>query len=413
MKTYSLHELNEFLRRVIALNFNESIWVTAEIGQINVVRGHYYLELLQKEDKDIVAQMSAAIWAADYRRIIAKLGDATEGVLAAGMEIKLKGRLDFHERFGLKLIIEEIDATYTIGKLEIQRQQLIAALKKRGLIGRNSLLPLPNVIQRLAVISSETAAGWQDFKNHIQHNDYGYAFDIQFFQSAMQGSLVEKMLLQQLDSIREHYKEFDCVVIIRGGGARLDLVAFDTPSVCEVTARFPLPVFTGIGHDIDQTVLDMVAHTSLKTPTAVADFIIAHNARFETDIVDIENFIRYYTKNRLNTEGGYMNRTEEFLTFKSQSLLKSQHYLIDFMQNQIKKDGQNALKFEKIKIDNLQKTLNLVSIETTLKRGFSITKMNGKVISTINQAFEGAEIETLLTDGVVRSTIKETTFSQV
>ena len=267
------------------------------------------------------------------------------------------------------------------------------------------MLPLPTVIQRLAVISSETAAGWQDFRQHIQHNDYGYQFDIQFFQSAMQGSLVEKMLLQQLDTIKEHHKDFDCVVIIRGGGARLDLVAFDTPSVCDATARFPLPVFTGIGHDIDQTVLDMVAHTSLKTPTAVADFIIAHNARFETDVVDIENFIRYYTKNRLNTEGGYLNRTEEFLTFKSQSTLKSQHYLIDFMQNQIKKDGHNALKFEKIKIDNLFKTLNLLSIETTLKRGFSITKLNGKVITKVEETFEGAEIETLFSDGRVKSKI--------
>jgi exodeoxyribonuclease VII large subunit len=406
MKTYSLHELNEFLRRVIALNFNEAVWVTAEIGQINPVRGHYYLDLLQKEDKDIVAQMQAAIWAADYKRIIAKLGDATEGVLTAGMEIRLKGRIDFHERFGLKLIIEEIDATYTLGKLEIQRQQLISELKKRGLIGRNSMLPLPTIIQRLAVISSETAAGWQDFKKHIQHNDYGYQFDIQFFQSAMQGSLVEKMLLQQLDTIKAQHKDFDCVIIIRGGGARLDLVAFDTPSVCEATARFPMPVFTGIGHEIDQTVLDMVAHTSLKTPTAVADFIISHNARFETDVVDIENFIRYYTKNRLNTEGGYLNRTEEFLSFKSLSLLKSQHYLIDFMQNQIKKDGQNALKFEKIKIENLEKTLTLMSIETTLKRGFSITKMNGKVVTKMAETFEGAVIETLLADGQVFSVIR-------
>jgi exodeoxyribonuclease VII large subunit len=405
MKTYSLHELNEFLRRVIALNFNEALWVTAEIGQINNVRGHHYLDLLQKEGKDIVAQMQAAIWAPDYRRIITKLGSATEGVLTAGMEIRLKGRLDFHERFGLKLIIEEIDATFTIGKLEIQRQQLIAELKKRGLIGRNAMLPLPSVIQRLAVISSETAAGWQDFKKHIQHNDYGYGFDIQFFQSAMQGSLVEKMLLQQLDNIRENQKEFDCVIIIRGGGAKLDLVAFDTPSVCEVTARFPLPVFTGIGHEIDQTVLDMVAHTSLKTPTAVADFILNHNARFESDVIDVENFIRYYTKNRLNTEGGYLNKTEDFLKFKTQSTLQSQHYLLDHLQNQLQKDGQNALKFEKIKIENLQKTFHLMSIETTLRRGFSITKVKNKVLTTINETKEGDEMETFLADGKVISTI--------
>jgi exodeoxyribonuclease VII large subunit len=405
VQTYSLYELNEFLRRVIALNFNEAIWVTAEIGQINCVRGHYYLDMVQKEDKEIVAQMQGVIWAADYRRIEKILGDNTEGVLAQGMEIRLKGRLDFHERYGVKILIEDIDATFTIGKVEIQRQQLIKDLKKKGLIGLNSALPLPSVIQRIAVISSETAAGWQDFKNHITLNDYGYSFDIQLFQSAMQGSLVEKMLLQQLENIKTHKRDFDAVVIIRGGGARMDLVAFDTPSLCEAVARFPLPVLTGIGHDIDQTVIDMVAHTSLKTPTAVADFILTHAARFEGELLEIQSFIKYYAKNRLNTEGGYLIRTQEFIHFKTQSQIQSQHYLLDHIENQLGKDVKKIVHIERLQINNLSKIVDLMGIEATLKRGFSITKVNGKVVKKVDDVKKGDVLETVLSDGLIDSTV--------
>jgi exodeoxyribonuclease VII large subunit len=406
LQTYSLYELNEFLRRVIALNFNESIWITAEIGQINGVRGNFYLDLVQKEDKEIVAQTQGVIWAADYRRIEKQLGDNTEGVLAQGMEIRLKGRLDFHERYGLKILIEDIDATFTIGKVEIQRQQLIKDLQRKGLIGLNGALELPSVIQRIAVISSETAAGWQDFKNHIALNDYGYSFGVQLFQSAMQGSLVEKTLLQQLENIKIRKRDFDAVVIIRGGGARMDLVAFDTPSLCEAVARFPLPVLTGIGHDIDQTVLDMVAHTSLKTPTAVADFILTQCARFEGELLEIQSFIKYYAKNRLNTEGGYLTRTQEFLRFKTQSLLQSQNYLLDHIQHQLGKDVKKVVQLEKIQLINISKMVDLMSVETTLKRGFSITRKGGKVVKRVTDIQVGDILETVLTDGIVVSTVK-------
>ena len=405
MQTYSLYELNEFLRRVIALNFNEAIWITAEIGQINCVRGHYYLDLVQKEDKEIVAQTQGVIWAADYRRIEKQLGDNTEGVLAQGMEIRLKGRLDFHERYGLKILIEDIDATFTIGKVEIQRQQLIKDLQRKGLIGLNGALELPSVIQRIAVISSETAAGWQDFKNHIIKNDYRYSFIVQLFQSAMQGSLVEKTLLQQLENIKARKQDFDAVVIIRGGGARMDLVAFDTPSLCEAVARFPLPVLIGIGHDIDQTVLDIVAHTSLKTPTAVADFILNQCARFEGELLEIQSFIKYYAKNRLNTEGGYLARTQEFLRFKTQSVLQSQCYLLDHMQHQLGKDVKKIVQLEKIQLDNFSKMVDLMSVEATLKRGFSITRKNGKVVKSVSTIKKGDLVETILIDGVVESKV--------
>lgn len=413
MKTYSLQELNEFLRRVVALNFNEAVWVTAEISQIGRSRGHYYIDLLQKENDTVIAQMPAIIWSHEYKRIERTLGILTASpsldlstIISEGMEIRLKGRLDFHELFGLKLLIEDIDATYTIGKLEIQRRHIISDLQKNGLIGRNQALILPTVIQRIAVISSETAAGWQDFKNHILDNEYGYSIDIQLFQSAMQGSLVEKMILQQLENIKAQKQKFDCVVIIRGGGSRMDLLAFDTPSVCEAVARFPLPVFTGIGHDIDQTILDLVAHSSLKTPTAVADFILNHIIRFDSALLDIKNYLQTFVREKLNTERGRLVQYESIISTHASFYLKNQSQLLNNYQISLSKDCQNILKFENIKINNASKIIDLISIEATLKRGFSISKINRQVLSKSHHAQAGEEMETYLSDGVVKSIIK-------
>ncbi len=416
MKTYSLQELNEFLRRVIALNFNESVWITAEIGQIGLSRGHYYIDLLQKEENAIIAQMSAVIWATDYKRIQRILGsntvmqglmaqDALKGVLAEGMEIKLKGRLDFHEKFGLKIIIEDIDATYTIGKLELQRRQLINDLNRKGLLARNKNLRLPTVIQRIAVISSETAAGWQDFRNHISHNDYQYAFDIQFFQSAMQGSLVEKTMMHQLDSIKILSHLFDCVVIIRGGGSRLDLSAFDTPTICETIAKFPIPVITGIGHETDQSVIDLVAHSSLKTPTAVADFIIAHNSRFEASLIEIQNFINHYVSDRLNTEGGKLQLAENSIQSAALYFIKNQQNMLDYIEKQVPQYAESAVKFENLKMKNFINIIDLISIEATLKRGFSLTRVNNEYISQLDEIKEGDILETQILDGVFKSKV--------
>ncbi len=416
LKTYSLQELNEFLRRVIALNFNESVWITAEIGQIGLSRGHYYIDLLQKEENSIIAQMSAVIWATDYKRIQRILGsntvmqglmaqDALKGVLAEGMEIKLKGRLDFHEKFGLKIIIEDIDATYTIGKLELQRRQLINDLNRKGLLARNKNLRLPTVIQRIAVISSETAAGWQDFRNHISHNDYQYAFDIQFFQSAMQGSLVEKTMMHQLDSIKILSHLFDCVVIIRGGGSRLDLSAFDTPTICETIAKFPIPVITGIGHETDQSVIDLVAHSSLKTPTAVADFIIAHNSRFEASLIEIQNFINHYVSDRLNTEGGKLQLAENSIQSAALYFIKNQQNMLDYIEKQVPQYAESAVKFENLKMKNFINIIDLISIEATLKRGFSLTRVNNEYISQLDEIKEGDILETQILDGVFKSKV--------
>jgi exodeoxyribonuclease VII large subunit len=405
LKTYSLYELNEFLRRVVALNFTEAIWITAEVGQINESRGHYFLSLLEKEESDIVAEMSGVIWASDFRRIKRNLGNDTEGVLSEGVEIRLKGRLDFHERYGIKIIIEEIDPAYTLGKLEIERRKIIAELSKDGLTERQKRLKLPSVVQRIAVISSETAAGYADFQNHLVDNDYGYWFEYELFQTAMQGSLVEKTLLQSLDAIRKRKAEFDCVIIIRGGGSRLDLVAFDNPSVCKAVARFPLPILTGIGHEIDAAVVDLVAFQSLKTPTAVADFLIAHNLKFEAQLLEWGNELKIAVQNRLITEGGELARLQDFLSVQTRFLLRHQSQILSVFENKVQTLPTQILKLENMKLDNTLKIIDLLSVDSTLKRGFSITRRvkDGSLVTS--EVEKGENIETILRGGKIQSTV--------
>ena len=401
MKTYSLYELNEFLRRVVALNFSESVWVTAEIGQIGLSRGHYYVRLLEKEDEDILAELSAVLWSSDYKRLKRALGGGLEAVFTEGMEVRLKGRLDFHERYGLKLVIEEIDPTYTIGKLEIQRRALIAQLQNEELLRLNASVEGPSVWQRIAVISSETAAGWADFQNHILENPYGYCFDIQLFPSAMQGQFVERDMLQQLERIKAVKKQFDCVAIMRGGGAKLDLAGFDTPSVCRAVARFPLPVLTGIGHEVDFTVLDMVAHTALKTPTAVADFLIERNGQFESSLIEMGLFLKNHVQNTFYTEGTLLSKVDNFLQFQTAYFLKNEAQRLAYLSNDLPKLVAQTVKFENNQLDKTLEIINLMSVESTLKRGFSITRKNGVVVTHIAEIAEGDAIETQLSDGIL------------
>ena len=262
----SLFELNEYVRQVIALNFAEAIWVSAELAQVNVSKGHYWIDIIEKSELtgEIIAQSSAVLWQREYRRIKAKMPLQIEGILQQGRQVLLKVSVEFSERYGYKLIVQDIDPAFTLGKLELERQATINTLVKANLIQKNKQLPRPPVLQRIAVISSENAAGYHDFCAQIDNNPYGYAFDYQLFKAAMQGVQTEYEVLAQLARIQEKKDKFEAVIIIRGGGAKLDLAAFDSLEIAKAVANFPLPVFAGIGHEIDETVLDLVAHLSLK-----------------------------------------------------------------------------------------------------------------------------------------------------
>lgn len=407
MKSVTLYELNEYIRRILALNLSEALWISCEIAQASESRGHYFLELVQKSESEenIVAQASAIIWQNNLRQLRRKIGVTLDSLLQDGMEVLLKVKVDFNERYGLKLIIEDIDPAYTLGKLELKRRQTIEQLRQQGLLENQKILSLPIVLQRIAIISSERAAGYQDFLQHLQQNTYGYKFQLHFFQSAMQGDLVESEMLQRLKAISTAKENFDCVVIIRGGGARLDLNAFDHFNLAKAVATLPIPVFTGIGHDIDETVLDLVAHASLKTPTAVADFLIAHNLKFENTLVNISLVLKSNTLQKINNQALFISNLTKNIHFHTQQQFFRQHQMLDFIENTVPRLSNYQLQFAKQNLDTLEKMTELLSVESTLQRGFAIVAKNGKIVRSKQDVSSGDEIFTRLIDGEFTSKV--------
>ena len=259
-------------------------WVVAEISELKVnYSGHCYLELVEKGGDNQVpkAKANAVIWRSQYSMIGSYFKTATGGELCAGIKVLVKVSVSYHELYGLSFQITDIEPSYTLGDIEAQRRETIDRLKKEGIYDMNRETELPDVLQRLAVISSQHAAGYQDFMNELGANAPGYDYHITLFQTAMQGNETEPSVIHALDAIAERLDDFDAVIVIRGGGSQSDLAAFNSYRLTSHLAQFPLPVLTGIGHDKDQSVADLVAHTALKTPTAVATFLTAHNELFE------------------------------------------------------------------------------------------------------------------------------------
>ncbi|RMF22716.1 MAG: exodeoxyribonuclease VII large subunit, partial [Bacteroidetes bacterium] len=229
MASLSLFELNEHLRRVVALNFPEPLWVRCELAQVSPWRGHHFLTLIEKdpESEEIIAHSEGVFWEGDYLRAFQRVGRLLEELLQEGMEVQLKVQPVFHERHGLQLKVLDVDPSYTLGQWELRRRHILEQLQKEGLLELNRQRPLPVVLQRIAVVSSAQAAGWQDFRRHLEENEFGYRFQLRFFQVAMQGALVREEVSDALNKIAAQAADFDAVVLIRGGGARLDLAAFD------------------------------------------------------------------------------------------------------------------------------------------------------------------------------------------
>jgi len=354
----------------------------------------------------IVAESQAVIWAKTYRRLQRKLKKELNALLQDGVSVLLQVRVDYHERYGLKLVIEDIDPAYSLGQLELERRATIATLEKLELFDLNRILALPPVVQKIALISSEQAAGLQDYITHLQENAYDYHFNNYLFPASVQGINAEREILHQLKRIALKADRYDCVVIIRGGGARLDLKTFDSLELSKAVALCPLPVVTGIGHDINESVLDLVAHTALKTPTAVADFFIQKNLHFESHIHLLGQELRGLVKEKLNLENASLEQMAQLIRFKSENLIASQNRLLQYISEEIPRQAKRTLKNKQQHLAQLEQMIQLLSPEQTLKRGFSITLKNGKVIQSIDEVKTGDTIQTILKDGRLDSKIE-------
>ncbi len=404
----SLLQLNRQVAQVIAEKFDEPVWIVAEIAQLNLAsNGHCYLELIEKSKRTnaIVAKAKAMIWANHWWAISHTFEEETRQRLQAGLKVMLEVQVQMHEAFGYSLIIQDIDASFTLGEMQRKKQEIIQRLTDEGMIDVNKSLNLPRLTQRIAIVSANTAAGYGDFCHQLENNEYGLKFYIHLFPAIMQGEKTESSVIHALEQIYAHQNKFDVVVIIRGGGAVSDLNSFDSYELALNIANFPLPIITGIGHERDSTVLDAVAHTSVKTPTAAAAFLIEKQANELGHLYDLQELILTHSKGRLEKEEMKMEHLTQAI--RGTHLRLGQHMnQLQLMQAQIKLLVTQKISAEKQKLNYLEKSIEISQPDNILKRGFSITRKNGKAIRHSDEISAGDTLETQTSDGIIMSIVQ-------
>ena len=409
MEKVTLYDLNEYIKRVMALNFQEPIWVSCEISQVSEVRGQVYLNVVQQDENtdQVTAQASAVVWYKSYLFIRNKLQDLLPSILTVGTHILIKVRVEFHERYGVKLVIEDIDPSYTIGQMEMARQKILQKLVQADVLDLNKNVGLPKVISKVAVISSATAAGYADFVNQLEHNEYKYAIKHTLYKAAMQGMNTEREVCAALDQIIESYKEYDCIVIIRGGGSKLDLSGFDNYNIGYKIATAPIPVITGIGHEIDQSVADITAHTAVKTPTAAAAWIIERNTAFESDILLLAQDISQMARHLLTLHRSYLDQSSQLLQLHPQRVLIDQQNNLDQAVINLQQYSKFTIKEMTDALDKATAIIKLSDPVQVLKRGYAMVQLKGNTITSSNQLAAGDTIELQYYDGTKKAEIQK------
>ena len=437
-KRLTLYELNSLVREVIECEMPNEYWVEAELSECKESKGHCYMELIEKDEKNAtpIAKASARCWASKWMLIRPYFERTTGQQLHAGMKVLLKVYAQFHEAYGFSWIVTDIDPTYTLGDMARKRQEIIRQLKEEGVFDLQKELRLPLFCQRIAVISSETAAGYGDFCNQLFDNPYGFKFETQLFPAIMQGEGVEQSIIAALGKIFSEYSEysddsdspFDCVVIIRGGGATSDMSGFDTLALAENVANFPLPIITGIGHERDESILDMVSHTRVKTPTAAATFLIDHLKTVMDSLNDAqEQIVRLalqklaYYKSQFATIAELLPRLfsnvkvrqEARLDALNSSLIHHARQKLSTLNSQLSTLESRLpilldrrLMTEKHRLQLLEEKAKSLDPALLLIRGYSITMKDGKIVRDPQVLHPGDEIETRLEKGTIKSIVK-------
>lgn len=449
----TLSELGSKIRQAITLAMPDTYWVVAEIAEIRENRnGHCYLELIEKDNnsQQITARLRATIWSYTYRMLKPYFETTTRQQLMAGIKILVQVSVEFQEVYGLSLNIKDIDPTFTLGDMEVRRRQIIAQLEDEGVLEMNKELPLPEVIQRIAIVSSPTAAGYEDFVKQLENNTDEVKYYHKLFPAVMQGEKTEQSVVEALELIFNYEHLFDIVIIIRGGGAAADLISFDSYMLALNVAQFPLPVFTGIGHERDFTVTDLVAHTHMKTPTAVAEFIIEHNSEFIERIdgaiemlsdlfsermeqwhrrvekvasrfvpvvqqhlvkqnhrIDrhLEKMIQQSRHSLINKQQK-LTRATETIKHLSGRLTRSENDHLKYLTKRLQTASGQLIKQSHAKLAFLDESCRLHNPAQLLQRGYSITTSGGQIIKSVSQIQVDMEVTTHLKDGEFTSRIE-------
>ena len=452
-KWLTLSQLTGMIRSVVEEWARKScpVLVVSEVSEIRRgPTGHWFLKLVERKDQGVVAELQAVIWSRQAH-IVEAFRHETGSPLAAGMEILMSGSVGYHDRYGLRFDISQIDASYTLGEMQRRRREVVDRLTREGLMATNKSLSLPVVVQRIAVVSSAGAAGYGDFVRQLETNPYGYAFRHQLFPAFMQGDTAEASVAGALNQISASAHMFDAVVLIRGGGSQVDLSCFDTYGIAEAIARCPLPVITGLGHERDESVADMVAHTRVKTPTAAAQSIITHARAYEERIEDLwttlfrlsdglltsaasatelsaERFVRNATgilgQSRLHLDHlvmsfvaqvpGILRSVDRRIALAVRglwhhSLSDMSEARSDLRNRAIKLSLRSVTQFrgEDVRLDSFARAMQHLDPLRILQRGFSITRFQGKALTSDKELLVGDELETRLADGRILSRVFE------
>ncbi len=428
-KSVTLYELNSLIKEVIESEIPDEYWVEAELSECRENRGHCYMELIQKDERTAtpIAKASAKCWASKWLVIRPYFERTTRQRLSAGMKVLLKVYAQFHEAYGFSWIVTDIDPTYTMGDMARKRQEIIRQLKAEGVFDLQKELPMPLFCQRIAVISSETAAGYGDFCNQLSDNPYGFQFKTWLFPAIMQGEGIEKSIIEALNRINAICDDFDAVAIIRGGGATSDMSGFDTLALAENVANFPLPIITGIGHERDESVLDMVSHTRVKTPTAAATFLISHLKEVLDVVNHAQDLIARYAQQKLSILNAQLSTLSEMIPRLFSVVKTRQEAKLESLQSRMISEIQQKIVGHQSRLEGFEQRIPILlerkllserhrlemmtekvkSLDPTLllQRGYSITLKDGKAVRDAAILKENDIIETRLSKGTIRSKV--------
>lgn len=425
----SLSQLNTLIGEAIAMHLERSYWLVAEVVELREnYSGHCYLSLAEKDGDKVVAQSKASIWQQTYRMVKPYFESATGQALAAGVSVRIKVSVSYHKLYGMNLTVQDIDPSYTVGEMTVRRQQILRQLEEDGVADMNKELPLMTLPQRVAIISSPTAAGYEDFINQLAHNSFGYHFETRLFAAIMQGEGAEASVIAAMDEIFAEIDAFDVVVLIRGGGAAIDLSCFDNYNIAYYLTQFPLPVLVGIGHERDETVLDLVANRAFKTPTAVASFLVekaqAVDGQVENVIDRLQTAVHqitvrekqhiYAITSSLPMLAGrifsqkqiQLNQMSHLAETRSKGLVADHIKYVDQVADRLKNATQNIFLKQKQKLDGAAMVADLSDPKHILKKGYSITLKDGKVLKDVASLAPGDKIDTVLDGGQVSSVVE-------
>ena len=440
-KRYTLRQLNLMVRDAIEMQMPDEYWVEAELSECREHGGHCYMELIEKEEHSNtpVARAAAKCWRQTWLMMKPYFERETGTPLRAGMKVLLRVYAQFHEAYGFSWIVSDIDPTYTLGDMARKRQEIIRQLKEEGVFDLQRELQIPLFAKHIAVISAPNAAGYGDFCRQLEDNVYGFRFEVTLFPAIMQGEQAEQSIIAALNkiySLTTHPSPlssaattsaattsaatasaattpvcfptgpFDAVVIIRGGGATADLSGFDTLALAENVAQFPLHIITGIGHERDESILDMVSHTRVKTPTAAAAFLIDHLRRVWECIEQAETFILNYVHERIRYQQQHIANLATLIPTLAQRRLSDSHHRIELLQSRLPIAIERRMTAQKHLLEQIALKLQGFDPKLLLSRGYSITLYQGKALRDATQLKPGDEIETIVEKGTIKSMVK-------